>query len=316
MSHVHRVHTTVVQADVPSFSGQSYAALPMISKGSVKNLVILFKPTQRGIEERVNEAGGTIRSKFGGSTRHRYILSSAYFMLLIDNMNRIELRYLCGGVNCNLDARMMGKTWSSHRTTFRNNHIHNNHNKPSVRLIRVMGNRDVKPNAWNKLIITDNVSSLSGAPDNEIISIPNESLNEIVLIIPDPIQINKQTSVGGTMMDGRTTALDVDIPEETSEIDNNLINKEHARHSELLFLAGIPRLAKSWDRSNEKSPSHLNAYDLHSENISGFKGCIWGVKLNDRIYRLKSDLRGDILDAFDIGKFKNNDPIVDFNSIR
>lgn len=242
----------VEQPKIPLFSGESYVALPMITNTSHINMMsLLFKPNPDEPPSRLLHVGNQIKPQ-----QYKYLLSSSYFLLLLDNLNRVELRYL--QVNS------------------------------GEAVIRVMGSRDVATNRWNKLIITDNASGFSTS-NNHIINYNDgidrfgSAINEIVLVLPEPIGLAKHSQDRG--------------------------------HGEL-FVAGKPNIGPNSGDNNNVSSDHGDArYSIVSQRdddqlaadegeITGFSGCIQNITINDRQYVLKSDLRGDILDGFDISKFE------------
>lgn len=63
-----------------------------------------------------------------------------------------------------------------------------------------------------------------------------------------------------------------------------------------LFIGGLP--AKS---RHDAEPNQLNSLN-DDDTFTGFAGCIKEFSINERHFNLRSDLNGDTLDGFDIGK--------------
>mgnify|MGYP000883620356 CR=1 FL=1 len=202
-----------IQRAIPRFLGHSYLALPMLEDPYLLGLSLIFKP----------ELG----RNFGAQIRPTLLLRSVKFSLLLDEMNRIELRYL-----------------TSQSSGGR------------AEITRVIGSRDVETNRWNQLIITDASSDAQeGAPI--------DGVNRIVLVTPDKISL-----------------------------DSNHYN------SSQLFVAGIPDVGQIRAGVTERESASSE------DTVGGFVGCIKELQVNSRLYNFRSDLNGDTLDGFDIGKLK------------
>lgn len=255
---------TAIQRSVPKFSSQSYLALPMTSDRLLSDLRLVFKP-----QTNLDQNDMTPRSSL--------LLYSKKFALLLDPMNRVELRYL------------QTKTFSNASNASRNKEV-----------TRVIGSRDAHMNEWNELIITDSSSDDTlevteednNNGEEKYDKIKASKMNKIVLITPDKIQLEGA--------------------------NNNNIYQHEQNDSTFtqLFVGGLPDSMTKYtkgDTNGNKNNNPTNTSDksdarsrhwILSEQSSacGFTGCIMRLQLSGRDYNLKSDLNGDALDGFDIGK--------------
>lgn len=133
----------------------------------------------------------------------------------------------------------------------------------SDEIIRVIGSKDVELFKWNELIIIDS------STENQF-NIDDDTINRISLITPDKIQL-----------------------------DNPLLGAGE------LFVGGLPdSIVLSNDRLNIiKNNENNNMATETTMGGKGFVGCIKEFTINHKDYNLRSDLNGDTLDGFDIGKW-------------
>lgn len=232
-----------LQRNVPRFSGYSYLALPMITDSQITTLRLTFKPNYDN------------KYMLKKDQKESLILYSKFFILLLDEMGRIELRYL---------------------TEITPSNSNNNNNDYSDvlstnKITRVIGSRDVVSNNWNELIITDASVDLISEKEQYFDEKKNSTIdivNRIILVTPEKI------------------------------------NTSSKQNSEL-FVGGLPRI-----KNNDPSTKKINYINYNNNKLfgmksfdHGFNGCIREFSINDRIYNLKSDFNGDVLDGFDIGRF-------------
>lgn len=214
----------------------------MIKDSSLSNLHFLFKPFGSNWEQEQTSL----------------LLYSEKFLLLLDDLSRIELRYITQG--------------SGNKIT------------------RVIGSRDAEINKWNELLITDDASS---DESSQLVSnlIPSDiPMNRIVLVLPDKIQLDD----------------DGDEDQNKAKTNKSLLSTQSME----LFVAGVPDAFRS-KGSIKRQHSPLT---IDKENLGGFSGCIRELSLNKRDFNFRSDLNGDTLDGFDIGKLINYNFIL-FNSL-
>lgn len=238
MFHKHLLQTAI-QRSLPRFSGHSYVALPMTTDKNLSSIRIMLKPQFEVTKTRRR------KSKRRGKS---LILHSKRFILLLDELNRIELRYLDISKRKNSDS------------------------ETRVQFIRVIGSRDVENDKWNELLVTDNASNEN---INSIYG-NSEPLNKIVLVIPSQIELRPDTF-------------------KYHETDGSYTSEKSVE----MFLGSIPK-PKQVKRSSLFKRQKLFG---NLTSLAGFVGCIAEVSLNERVYNLRSDLGGDILDGFDIGEF-------------
>lgn len=163
-------------------------------------------------------------------------------------------------------------------------------NPSNKQLTRVIGSHDVELNKWNELIVTDDASDIDyntqyNTHYNTINNLNQklsdhvmENVNRIVLIIPDKILLREENSIN-------------------RNLDNNNATE--------LFVAGLPdsintRMIKS--RNDNHQHTKHGDFFVDDKSIIGFTGCIKELQINSREYNFRSDLNGDTLDGFDIGK--------------
>lgn len=242
----------------PKFLGRSYIALPVIPPANagarqfeLSSLRLVFKPQQANwfAVYNTSEASGAPEDDedYLLWAQKQVLLASDCFLLLLDELNRVQLRYSKQHPS---DATKRGQ------------------------LIMVLGDRDVRLDAWNELVLTRQVQTTATTSDNtqpsqsqsqsqsldERQRHPSEQLNRVVLVVPDKIE----------------------LPPISGE----------------LFVGGTPSGAR--DRLAGDPPSkRVLAY---GDAYSGFVGCVGGLTLNEHEYRLSSDLAGDILDGFDLAE--------------
>lgn len=203
----------------------------MIKDSSLSNLRLLFRP----------------QSKLASAGRETSLmLYSDKFLLLLDDLSRIELRYIMedsGG-----------------------------------KITRVIGSRDAELNKWNELFITTDASSDESSQLFNSNLIPARiAINRIVLVVPDKIQLNRSAAtLSGTF--------------------NEKQNKQAP--STELFVAGTPDAF----RTRAGAKQQRSPLILDRETLAGFMGCMKELSINKRTYNFKSNLHGDALDGFDIGK--------------
>lgn len=205
----------------------------MIKDTSLSNLHFLFKP-------------------FGHSNLEKeetsLLLYSEKFLLLLDDLSRVELRYIT--------------------------------QESGNKITRVIGSRDAEINRWNELLITNDASSDDSSQIETNLILPEITMmNRIVLVLPDKIQLleqqqQKQQNYRATTTTNRT-------------------------HSMELFVAGVPDAFRTYKGAIRRQHSSLT---MDKENLGGFSGCIRELSINKRAYNFRSDLNGDTLDGFDIGK--------------
>lgn len=130
----------------------------MISQSSITNLHLVFKPE--------------LPFKSGSSL----LLHSQKFLLVLDDMQRIELRY------------------STQQTTMKNNNtndnqetIESNRNQFDRKITRVLGSKDVELNKWNELWITDGTTTTITDGDMKSLS---DNDGKIILVIPERIHLD------------------------------------------------------------------------------------------------------------------------------
>lgn len=206
--------------------------------------------------------------------QYRYLLSSSYFLLLLDNLNRIELRYL--KVNS------------------------------GEAIIRVMGSRDVAINQWNKLIITDNASRNRKDNFRRIINnSKQDDMDEIILVLPEPIAISSQRdnerntsqACGELFVAGRPNQMGDRYDNNNKNNDNNDENLRANNNAQYKILS---------NDNNEIVIDNSDQLIVNDEReITGFSGCIQNVTINERKYVMNSNLNGDILDGFDISEYEH-----------
>lgn len=244
--------TPAIQRSISRFGGHSYIALPVTADLTLSNMRILFKP-----ESRVSE----YPSK-------RLVLYSSGFILLLDEMNRVEMRYLNG--------------------------LSNSREENSMQMIRVIGSRDAQLDTWNELLVTDDAS---GSQMNSF----GSTASRIVLVIPNQIKISQNIE------NSIPTDAWIELTGENRNTTGDNIGANPDRGSPMeFFVAGIPK-AKQVGRSVAISEQSMFG---KLTSISGFVGCIKELSINDRVYRLKSDLMGDALDGFDLSKLNGNLEII------
>lgn len=134
--------TIALQRSVPQFIGHSYLALPATSAHELDDLRLVFKP-------RLPLAGPREQPAL-------LLLQGRKFLLLLDSMNRIELRYF-------------------------------SRDNPR-QVIRVIGSRDAELNKWNELWVTDASRDNNGLADKW-----TWGVNRIVLVTPDKVQLFDST---------------------------------------------------------------------------------------------------------------------------
>lgn len=194
----------------------------MIKDSSLSNLHFLFRPFGSNWEQEQTSL----------------LLYSEKFLLLLDDLSRVELRYI---------------TQDS-----------------GSKITRVIGSRDAEINKWNELLITNDASS---DDSSQIVSnsiSPEVPMNRIVLVLPDKIRLQDYQATNNTS------------PTQSME----------------LFVAGVPDAFRSKGAIKRQHSS----LTMDKENLGGFSGCIRELNLNKRAYNFRSDLNGDTLDGFDIGK--------------
>lgn len=287
----HAFHTrTVLQPEIPNFSGNSYAAVPIDSSIEfVQDLRITFMP--------ILAKNRLPRRSRQFATTYTYLLSSRHFLLLVDNMNRVELRYI---------SRQK-----------------NNNQRNESSFIRVIGSRDVISNRWNRIKILNNSavdaktliktsSHQKGKKfrDSRIDDDDNQmSLNEIELNLPEAIRMTYNNNNSKTLDTLGGSANDQDHPTDyggelfiAGTPTTTSVSHEYNRHKATdEYVIDDPmdnRLAH-----NKKLSYDTTVSDEIRESLYGFSGCIKDLSMNQRTYRLKSDLEGDILDAFDISEY-------------
>lgn len=203
----------------------------MIKDSSLSNLHFLFKP-------------------FGHSNLEKeetsLLLYSEKFLLLLDDLSRVELRYIT--------------------------------QESGNKITRVIGSRDAEINRWNELLITNDASSddLSQIETNLILP-ENTMMNRIVLVLPDKIQLLEQQKQNHQATTTNKTST----------------------HSMELFVAGVPDAFRTYKGAIKRQHSSLT---MNKESLVGFSGCIRELSINKQAYNFRSDLNGDTLDGFDIGK--------------
>lgn len=253
-----------VQRDTPKFSGHSYLALPMIKDRQLATLRLTMRP------QLANSAGQRRRRR----DRARVLVYARDFVLLLDELGRVELRY---------------KTTSSRQQTTRR--------RNEGELTRVFGSRDVEPGHWNEVLVTDaNSSSMSydaarvGYEQNDA-----RAPNRIVLVMPNTIRLRADNA-----------------PRQRGRAQHN------AHFAGELFLAGLPSAARRYSSAFDvdddvEAVSHTSNSIVERDSLSwwrvaqgarNFAGCVSSLQLNARTYNFRSDLRGDALDGFDIGKHR------------
>lgn len=249
----------------------------MITDPVLTNLRLLFKPTAE------TKLDSSAHLSSPSTQQASLLLYSHRFALFLDNMGRVELRYLQqitqqedDNNNNNLDHDYVGtKITDDNFVSTTSSSSSEAHNKISKEVTRVIGSRDVEFGKWNELIITDSTSD-----DHKYD--PSEPLNSntILIVTPDKIQLDMN---------------DVTHRQQPSSREGN--------HSEL-FLAGLPHRTDGFNTGRTSSTSRGNRWILDGGQlgVSGFTGCIKALQINERIYGLRSDLNGDALDGFDIGK--------------
>lgn len=225
----------------------------MVTDSQLTTLRLIFKPI-------INDNNKYFIKR--EHTEESLILYSNFFVLLLDEMGRIELRYL------------------TTITVDDNNDHYKKKQKFSKEVTRVIGSRDVELNKWNELIITDaSVDLINEDKENYYLNqkkdIHNNDIDVVVnkIILVTPEKINTSSNENGELFVGG-------LPN-----NNNNVNSTP--------------LIKTTDNNNNNDNNKL--LGMKSFN-HGFIGCIKEFSINDRIYNWKSDFNGDVLDGFDIGK--------------
>lgn len=249
----------------------------MIADSALTSLRLVFKPLTEGpvlvggdsSYLRVHQTGFIREPDTTLGSRSQLLLYSRNFALLLDDMSRIELRYLDGQNNPLLIKPLKGSQGAGTEQTGKQN-------KPG-KITRVIGSRDVEQNKWNELIVTD---ASSDSQMNEHIA----GLTRIVLVTPDKIDLN---FVGEPMRHSKATTNDT--------FENN-------SHSEL-FVGGMPDALHRFDRHQNDKLEQAGSGLLGEKLANGFRGCIKELSINVRDYDFRSDFNGDTLDGFDIGEY-------------
>lgn len=135
----------------------------MISDSALTNLRLVFKPQSNALSQNLDRYFSQHKTDRTTSSRtttttiqlgSQLVLYSQKFVLLLDDMSRIELRYLDG-----------------------------QNNNDVGKITRVIGSRDVEQDKWNELIVTD-------ASSDSQINNHMEGLTRIVLVTPDKIDLS------------------------------------------------------------------------------------------------------------------------------
>lgn len=138
--------------------GHSYLALPMITEPSLRSMRLVFRPNL----------------KLANKRQSTLLVYSKNFILLLDDSNRVELRYL---TLSNKDGVGDGESGDYDQN---NNY---EYHRDLSEVTRVIGSRDAELGKWNELIVTD--ASSSDSQTNFV-----AGLNRIVLVTPDKIELD------------------------------------------------------------------------------------------------------------------------------
>lgn len=235
----------------------------MVTDPFLTNLRLVFKPQSSVLSLQTQRSDyltfGDSQVRQQTLSASQIILFSQKFVLLLDDMSRIELRYLDEA------QRQFGS-----------------HQKQNAgKITRVIGSRDVEQNKWNELIVTD------ASSDSQKINSPIASLTRIVLVTPDKIDL-------------RFVSESHQANSSSSSVGSGSVGSGNGvANSTELFVAGLPDALQS---SDSRSNSQMSSGVFGEKLANGFVGCIGELGINQREYNLRSDLNGDALDGFDIGK--------------
>lgn len=248
----------------------------MIADSALTSLRLVFKPLSESAVQvgepsylRAHHQSGFMREVDATTlgSKSQLLLYSQNFALLLDDMSRIELRYLDGQNNLVKPLKSSGETLEQ---TGKQNKL--------AKITRVIGSRDVEQNKWNELIVTD---ASSDSQMNEHIA----GLTRIVLVTPDKIDLGF-----------------VGQPERHSKATLNDTFENNPRSE--LFVGGMPDALRQFDRHPNNKLEQAGSGLLGEKLANGFRGCIKELSINVRDYDFKSDFNGDTLDGFDIGEYR------------
>ena len=208
----------------------------MVAEPELRSLRLVFRSSSSG------GGGGGGLEEPDSQRKARLMLYSQRFVLLLDDMSRVELRFFS-----QLDA----------------------HSSP---VTRVIGSRDVQPDTWTELIVTQ---------DDNLLEPAQPHLPRVVLVTPQVVQLSSKAAA--------TSATNI-----ASTATTNSSNAAE------LFVGGLPEALQV---VHSAPPGQLHLRHLHDRpQPEGFRGCISELRFNQRHYNFKSDLNGDALDGYDIGK--------------